>query len=173
MPARSRLRSLAETLATALDHATRIASWLVLPLALLLFAQWPLRELAGAWSRQANDAAQWLFALYVALALRATTRQRGHMAAGLPAESSRRPWRQRLARCGEAICVLPWAAFVVVTATPSTWRSLLSLEAFPETYNPLYFVIRGAAWLLAFLVMLQATLDLALGRAPAPTGSAP
>ncbi len=173
MPRRSRLRLLAEAVAAALDRTTRLGSWLVLPLALLLFAQWPLRELAGAWSRQANDAAQWLFAVYVALALRATTRQRGHMAARLSVASSWRPWRQRLARCGEAICVLPWAAFVVVTASAPAWRSLLALEAFPDTYDPLYFVIRIAAWLLAFLVMLQALLDLALGHAPAHSEGAP
>jgi len=33
------------------------AGVLVLPLALLLFAQWPLRDLVQAHSRQANDAA--------------------------------------------------------------------------------------------------------------------
>src|SRR5689334_12500560 len=42
---------------------------LVLPISLLLFLQWPLRELVHAGSREANDLAQWLFALYVSLAM--------------------------------------------------------------------------------------------------------
>lgn len=79
----SRPRGFATSLASALDRACTAGAWLAVPLALLLFAQWPLRDLVGAWSRDANDAAQWIFALYVALALRAATRARAHMAAGL------------------------------------------------------------------------------------------
>ena len=48
--------------------AVRGAGWLMLPLALLLFAQWPLRELVQAGSREANDLAQVVFALYMAVA---------------------------------------------------------------------------------------------------------
>ena len=36
---------------------------LVLPLALLLLLQWPLRDGLGAYSREANDTAQAIFAL--------------------------------------------------------------------------------------------------------------
>src|SRR6185369_12794364 len=43
--------------------------WLVLPIALILFVQWPLRDLVRAYSRDANDLGQWLFALYVSLAM--------------------------------------------------------------------------------------------------------
>ena len=39
---------------------------LALPVVLLLFLQWPLRDLVRAYSREANDLGQWLFALYVA-----------------------------------------------------------------------------------------------------------
>ena len=74
-----------------LDCAAALAAWLVLPLALLLFAQWPLRDLAGANSRQANDIAQWVFALYVAIALREATRNHAHLAAGLQPDAPR--WR--------------------------------------------------------------------------------
>ena len=45
------------------------AAALVLPLALLLFAQWPLRDLVQAHSREANDLAQIIFALYMAVAV--------------------------------------------------------------------------------------------------------
>ena len=133
----------------------------MLPLALLLFAQWPLRDLVGFGSRQANDIAQWLFAIYVAIALREATHRRVHMAAGLLVSRYPMSWQRRLARFGEAICVLPWAVFVLVAATPPTWHSVVALEAFPDTGNPLYFLVRVSAWLLALLMLLQALLDLA------------
>jgi len=155
-----RLRGPAAALASVLDRTIAVGAWLAVPLALLLFAQWPLRDLVGAWSRDANDAAQWIFALYVALALRAATRARAHLAAGLAQRAAAGPWRRRIDRVGEAVCVLPWALFVLVAGAPSTWRSLIGLEAFPDTYNPLYFIVRGSAWLLALLVALQAALDL-------------
>jgi hypothetical protein len=158
MASSHRLRAAAAALASLLDRATSAAAWLALPLAALLFLQWPLRDLVGAWSRDANDAAQWIFALYVALALRAATRARAHVTAGFAHDDV--PWRRRLGRIGEAVCVLPWALFVVVAAAAPTWRSVVGLEAFPDTFNPLYFVVRASAWLLALGVALQALLDL-------------
>ena len=168
MPLRPRSRSFVAALSTGLDRATRAGAWLVLPLALLLFAQWPLRDAIGAWSRQANDIAQWVFALYVALALREATRQHAHMAAGLFVARYPLRWRQRIARFGEALCVLPWAIFVLATGAVPTWQSVVGLEAFPDTFNPLYFVIRAGAWLLALLMALQAIIDLAGDPATAP-----
>ena len=145
----------------ALDRAISLGAWLVLPLALLLFAQWPLRDVVGAGSRQANDIAQWVFAIYVALALREATRRRVHMAAGLFVGRYPPRWQQRLARFGEAVAVLPWAAFVLYAGAAPTWRSVIGQEAFPDTGDPLYFLIRVAAWLLALLMLLQALIDLA------------
>ena len=40
-----------------LDAITHAVAVLALPLSLLLFLQWPLRELVQAYSREANDAA--------------------------------------------------------------------------------------------------------------------
>jgi hypothetical protein len=84
------------------------------------------------------------------------------MAAGLARDGQREHnrWRDRIDRFGEPILVLPWALFVVVAGAPSTWRSVVGLEAFPDTFNPLYFVIRCAAWLLALAMLVQALLDL-------------
>ncbi len=139
-----------------LDQATRWGGLLVLPLSLLLAVQWPLRDLVGAGSRQANDIAQWIFALYVALALRHATRVRGHMATDALAARYAPATRRALARWGEAVCVLPWALYVLVVAAAPSWQSLRQLEAFPETFNPLYFIVRCSVWLLALLVALQA-----------------
>lgn len=148
-----------------LDRLTWGVGLLVLPLALLLFAQWPLRDLAGAGSRQANDVAQWVFALYVAFALRHTTRVGGHLATDALVARYPRALRHALQRWGPMLCVLPWAAFVLVSGAPTVWRAVLGWESFPETFNPLYFIIKLSAWLLALLTGLQTVLD-ALDGAP-------
>src|ERR1700756_1501942 len=56
------------------------ARWLVLPMVLLLFLQWPLRDFVRWGSREANDLGQWIFALYVSLAMTFATRERAHLA---------------------------------------------------------------------------------------------
>ena len=148
-----------------LDRLTWGVSLLVLPLSVLLFAQWPLRDLVGAGSRQANDLAQWTFALYVTFALRHTTRVGGHLATDALVARYPCALRDGLLRWGPVLCVLPWAAIVLVSGAPTVWHSVLGLERFPETFNPLYFVIKVSAWLLALLTGLQILLD-ALHPAP-------
>ena len=160
MPRMPRPKNPLDAINTWLDRLTVAASLLVLPLSLLLFAQWPLRDVVGAGSRPANDLAQWVFALYVAFALRHTTRVRGHMAADTLAARYPRALRDGLQRWGQALCVLPWAVFVVAGGAPIVWQSLRGLEAFPDTFNPLYFVIKIAVWLMALLMGLQALLDM-------------
>jgi TRAP-type mannitol/chloroaromatic compound transport system permease small subunit len=149
----------ADKLNALLDRLTLAGSLLVLPLSLLLFALGPLRDLVGAGSRPANDLAQWIFALYVALALRHTSRVRGHVAADTLAIHYPRAVREAIRRWGQALCVLPWALFVLASGTPMVWQSLRGLEAFPDTLNPLYFVIKLSAWLMALLMAMQAVLD--------------
>jgi len=172
-----RLHHARRLLARALDRATAVAAWLVVPLAVLLFAQWPLRDLVGAYSRQANDVAQWVFALYVAVAVRDATRRRAHLATGLTHTGPPPPWRRVVERCGEAVLVAPWAVFVLVAGAAPTWRSVVALEAFPDTFDPLYFVIRIAGWLLALGVLLEAVLALATpddaARRPGETPATP
>jgi TRAP-type mannitol/chloroaromatic compound transport system permease small subunit len=150
-----------------LDRVTRLGAWLVLPLALLLFVQWPLRDAVGAWSSQANDAAQCLFALYVAIAVRHATVRRRHLAAGPLAARWPPALRARLARYGTTVGVLPWSVYVLVVGAPTAWASVHGLEGFPETFNPGYFVIKAAAWLLALLLAVQSLAD-----AVAPGGRA-
>jgi len=142
----------------------RAASWLVLPVSFLLFLQWPLRDLAHAGSREANDLAQVLFALYVSVALTAATRDRSHLSADLLARrytGKLRDWMRRGACLAIAI---PASLYVLWAGAGATWHSLAQLEHFPETMNPGYFFVRIAAWLLAALVLAQAILDL-LGAA--------
>ena len=140
---------------------------LSLAITILLFLQWPLRDLVGAWSTQANDLAQALFAIYVAVALHHAGRRSGHLLArpDLAVPSRQGRWRA----VGAALCVLPWASCVLVLSAPSVWRSVRTLEGFPESLNPGYFVLKIALMLLALLLAAQSLADLvrALGRRPA------
>jgi TRAP-type C4-dicarboxylate transport system permease small subunit len=148
--------------------ATVIAAgqWLVLPVSLLLFAQWPLRDLVHAYAIQANDLAQWMFALYVSLALTFATRERTHLAADAFAHRYSPRTRRRIAAIGGFLCVAPWALFILVVSAPSVWQSIGELEEFPETYDPGYFIVKAATWLLALLALAQALLGLRHGETP-------
>jgi TRAP-type C4-dicarboxylate transport system permease small subunit len=147
----------------ALDRLSGLGAALLLPLALLLAAQWPLRDWVSAGSRQANDLAQCLFALAMAIAVHHAGRRRAHMAADALAAGYPARLRERLQRIGHALCVLPCCGFALLAGAPQAARSVLGLEAFPDTFNPGYFVVQGSAWLLALLLALQAGLDLLLG----------
>ncbi|MBV9427322.1 MAG: TRAP transporter small permease subunit [Bradyrhizobiaceae bacterium] len=142
----------------------RSLQWLILPVVLLLFLQWPLRDLVRSHSREANDLGQWLFALYVAASVTAATRARTHLAADMLARRYRPAARTWLVRCGAALGLVPWALLVLIAGKNSVWTSLVSLEAFPDTYNPGYFIIKLSLWLLAGLVLAQAVLDIARPR---------
>ena len=138
--------------------------WLLLPVVLLLFLQWPLRDIARAYSRDANDLGQWLFALYVAMAFTAATRAHTHLAADAVARHYPERTRVLLARLGALIGLIPWALFIIFGGASLVISSLRALEAFADTYNPGYFMIKLALWLLAGLVLLQAIVDIARPR---------
>jgi len=156
-------------LKTRLDCITDAAAWLVLPPALLLFAQWPLRDLVGAGSRQANDLAQWIFAV-VALAIRHATRARSHLTAPAFTGVTSARVRAMLDRWGHPLAVLPFSMFVLVSGTPMMWNAVRSMESFPDTLNPGYFILKCAACLLALAMSLQALLDLATPTLEGPKG---
>jgi TRAP-type mannitol/chloroaromatic compound transport system permease small subunit len=147
------------TLDLAVAACTRAGTMLVLPVSLLLFLQWPLRDLVQAGSREANDLAQCLFALYVSCAITFATRTRAHLATDVFAQRYAPRTRALLYRVASLFVLLPWAAFILYAAWPAVVQSSLQLEAFPETYNPGYFVVKIALLLLAFLVLAQALLD--------------
>ncbi len=133
--------------------------WLALPLIAALFLQWPLRDVVGAWSREANDLGQIAFALFVALSVTAATRAHTHLAADLVAQRYSERTRAWLARLGAALGLLPWAAFVLIASRPSVVSSLRVLESFPDSGNPGYFMIKIALGVMALGVMGQALVD--------------
>ena len=134
--------------------------WLGLPVVILLFLQWPLRDIFGAYSREANDLGQWLFALYIAISVTAATRAKTHLSSDFLARHYSERSRLFLWRLGTALGLIPWALFVLITSRHIVLSSVLSLESFPDTFNPGYFIIKIALWLLAFLVLIQGAVDL-------------
>lgn len=143
----------------ALGQICRAAGILALPLAFLLFLQWPLREWIGAYSREANDLAQVLFALYVSVAVSAATRAQAHLAADTLARRYPPAWRRRLTSLASLAVLIPWSLFLLIVIWPSAVQSVTQLEGFPETFNPGYFALKLAVVLLALLVLLQAIVD--------------
>src|SRR5579862_2682258 len=111
-------------------------------------------------SREANDLAQILFALYVGVALTAATREHSHLAADVLAKRYTGKAREWMWRIACVVIAIPSSIYVMASAAGATWLSIAQLEHFPETMNPGYFVVRIAAFLLAALVLAQALLDL-------------
>jgi TRAP-type C4-dicarboxylate transport system permease small subunit len=143
--------------------------WLALPLVLLLFLQWPLRDLVHGYSREANDLGQIVFALFVAGSVTAATRGGTHLAADALAQRYSPRLRRRIRQSGALIGLAPWALFILWSSRGAVWSSLSLLERFPDTANPGYFLIKLALWLMAALILLQAAID--VGR-PAPEDDA-
>jgi TRAP-type C4-dicarboxylate transport system permease small subunit/ribosomal protein L34E len=146
-----------------LDALTTATMPLAIVVTLLLFLQWPLRDLVQAWSTQANDLAQWLFALYVALSLRHATRHHAHLTARgdiAAASDPTSPQCNRWRAAGAALCLLPWAAFLLIAGWPEMKQAVGSGERFPETDNPGYFMTHVAMWVMALLATWQGARDL-------------
>jgi len=136
------------------------AQWLALPLIVLLFLQWPLRDFFRSYSREANDLAQIFFALFVAVSITAATRAGTHLAADSIARRYSPRVRHILRKVGALVGLIPWALFILVSSYPTVISSLQSREAFPDTANPGYFVIKLALWIMAVTILMQALLDL-------------
>ena len=107
------VESVPKALDRALGHSLAVAKWLVVPVVILLFLQWPLRDLVQAYSREANDLGQWIFALFMAAAVTAATRERIHLAADTFSQRYAPARRALIARLGALAGLAPWALFVL------------------------------------------------------------
>ena len=138
--------------------------WLALPLVLLLFLQWPLRDLVHGYSREANDLGQVAFALFVAISVTAATRAGTHLAADAVNEIDSAGdvrLRRRIRQAGALVGLTPWALFILWSSRGAVSSSLSMFERFPDTANPGYFLIKLALWLMAALILIQAIVDVA------------
>ena len=159
----------------ALDAVDRVlsrlvdgAQWLALPIATLLLLQWPLREIVARFSREANDVGQVLFALFVSVALMAAVRDRAHLHTDVLAHRYPPVVRKWLEAGSLLLALIPWSLFILVAYFDGMRHSLALLEAFPDTVNPGYFLIKLGAWCMALLLLMQSLLDLARLVVPAP-----
>ena len=137
------------------------AQWLALPLVVLLFLQWPLRDLIGAWSVEANDLAQILFALYVAASVTAATRAGTHLAADTFAQRYAPRTRDLLRRGVALIGLVPWALFVLVSGRSTIAASVRLMERFSQSFDPGYFIIKLALWVMAGAILVQVIIVIA------------
>jgi TRAP-type mannitol/chloroaromatic compound transport system permease small subunit len=144
----------------AIGWLVAVAKWLALPLILTLFLQWPLRDIVRAYSREANDLGQIAFALFVAVSVTAATRAHTHLAADLVAQRYSARTRVWLTRAGAALGLLPWAVFVLIASRTSVISSVRVQEAFQDSGNPGYFLIKVALWVMALAVIGQALVDI-------------
>src|ERR1700751_692386 len=124
----------------ALGRLIEAGRWLVLPVALILFPQWPLRDFVQWGSREANDLGQWIFALYVSLAVTFASRERAHLAIDAIAHDYPLRVRRFIGRWGTLACVVPWLIFMIWATWPIAQSSTALLEKFPETLNRGYFL---------------------------------
>jgi TRAP-type C4-dicarboxylate transport system permease small subunit len=137
-----------------------VGKWLALPLVVLLFLQWPLRDLFHVYSREANDLAQIAFALFVAASVTAATRAGTHLAADFLARRYPEGVRRRLNRIANAVGLLPWAAFVLVASKTIVFSSVRDLESFQDSGNAGYFLVKLALWLMALLMICQSLVEI-------------
>ncbi len=143
-----------------IGRVVAVARWLALPLVVLLFLQWPLRDLLRSYSREANDLGQVAFALFVAVSVTAATRAGTHLAADLLAQRYSARARRHLNQIGSAIGLLPWALFVLIAGKTTIVSSLRDLESFQDSGNPGYFLVKLALWVMAVLILGQSLVDI-------------
>jgi TRAP-type mannitol/chloroaromatic compound transport system permease small subunit len=152
--------SLLSGLDRLIGHVIAAAKWLALPLIVLLFLQWPLRDFLRAYSREANDLGQVAFALFVAASVTAATRAGTHLAADLVARRYSARTRRRLNQLGSAVGLLPWALFVLIAGRTTVAFGLRDLESFQDSGNPGYFMVKLALWVMALLMIGQSLVDI-------------
>jgi len=148
-----------------IGYLVAAAKWLALPLITLLFLQWPLRDLFRGYSREANDLGQVVFALFVAVSITAASRAGTHLAADLLARQYSARTRRRLNRLGSAAGLLPWALFVLIAGKSAVVPSVQQLEAFQDSGNPGYFLIKVALWIMAAAILGQSLVDIFRSKA--------
>jgi TRAP-type C4-dicarboxylate transport system permease small subunit len=153
------MQRLGRLLDRGVDAALRTLKWLAIPICLLLFLQWPLREYFRAYSREANDLGQWLFALFIAASVTAATRARTHLATDAVARRYPPRVRRWLSRLGGLVALAPWAVFIIVSASPLILASVAMTRGVLGTdVPPSSFARALAPYLAAQALVLGLTL---------------
>jgi TRAP-type mannitol/chloroaromatic compound transport system permease small subunit len=150
------LRRLADDLSAIVDFTGRAASWLCLPLVLLLFLQLPLREIVHGGNNTDNDFGQIIFANFFMLGIPYAMRHDAHVRLDIFHQHFSARWRAIVELTGTALFTLPWLALLAWYALPIVLNSLRQTEKFAETYTPGYFILKLGLVFFVVLVAFQA-----------------
>ena len=150
------LRRLADDLSAIVDLSGRSASWLCLPLILLLFLQLPLREIVHGGNNTDNDFGQIVFANFFMLGIPYAMRHDAHVRVDIFHQHFSARWRAIIELAGTALFTMPWLALLGWYALPIVLNSLRQTERFAETFTPGYFVLKLGLFFFVILVALEA-----------------
>jgi TRAP-type mannitol/chloroaromatic compound transport system permease small subunit len=150
------LRRLADGLSTVVDVAGRFASWLCLPVILLLFLQLPLREIAQGGNNTDNDFGQIIFANFLMIGIPFAMRHDAHVRVDIFHRHFSTRALAMIELAGTVMFTLPWLALVAWYSLPIVLNSLAQTEKFAETYTPGYFILKLGLLFFVVLAGLQA-----------------
>lgn len=150
------LRRLADSLSAIVDFSGRWASWLCLPVILLLFLQLPLRDIVHGGNNTDNDFGQIIFANFMMVGIPFAMRYDAHVRVDIFYQHFSARWRAIIELAGTALFTLPWLALLAWYALPIVLNSLGETEKFAETYTPGYFILKLGLFFFVVLVGFQA-----------------
>jgi TRAP-type mannitol/chloroaromatic compound transport system permease small subunit len=150
------LRLLADSLSAVVDAVGRWASWLCLPLVLLLFLQLPLRDIVHAGNNADNDFGQVIFANFFMIGIPFAMRHDAHVRVDVFHQHFGARSRAIVELAGTVLFTLPWLALLAWYALPIVLNSLAQREKFAETFTPGYFVLKLGLVFFVVLVAIQA-----------------
>jgi TRAP-type mannitol/chloroaromatic compound transport system permease small subunit len=150
------LRQLADSLSAIVDLAGRCASWLCLPVILLLFLQLPLRDIVQGGNNTDNDFGQIIFANFFMVGIPFAMRHDAHVRVDIFHQHFSRRARAIIELAGTMLFTLPWLALLAWYSLPIVLNSLAQTEKFAETFTPGYFILKLGLFFFVVLAGLQA-----------------
>jgi TRAP-type mannitol/chloroaromatic compound transport system permease small subunit len=150
------LRRMSDCLSAIVDFAGRWASWLCLPVILLLFLQLPLRDVVHGGNNVDNDFGQIIFANFFMVGISFAMRHDAHVRVDIFHQHFSARGRAIVELAGTALFTLPWLALLGWYALPVVLNSLRETEKFAETYTPGYFLLKLGLFFFVVLVGFQA-----------------
>jgi TRAP-type mannitol/chloroaromatic compound transport system permease small subunit len=154
------LSRLADGLSATVDFVGRCASWLCLPLILLLFLQLPLRDIVHGGNNTDNDFGQIVFANFFMVGIAFAMRHDAHVRVDVLHQHLSARWRAVIELAGTALFTLPWLALVGWYALPIVLNSVRETERFAETFTPGYFLLKLGLCFFVILVGFQAVANM-------------
>jgi TRAP-type mannitol/chloroaromatic compound transport system permease small subunit len=150
------LRRLADGLSAIVDVAGRCASWLCLPVILLLFLQLPLRDIVHGGNNTDNDFGQIIFANFFMVGIPFAMRHDAHVRVDILHQHFSKRAQAIIELAGTMLFTLPWLALLAWYSLPIVLNSLSQTEKFAETFTPGYFILKLGLFFFVVLVALQA-----------------